>query len=95
MPEERPVKKTFKIIPEEKSPLDSQERGDWTMLKITGTKRLEKNNQGYRRLEIGFEGDQGPTATVELMELRKEEEKKKKTTTKEKRKKKKIKRKIR
>jgi hypothetical protein len=40
MPEERTVKKVFKIIPEGKGPLESQERDGWTMLKITRTKRV-------------------------------------------------------
>jgi len=34
------VKKDLKIIQERKGPLQSQERDGWTMLKITGTKRL-------------------------------------------------------
>jgi hypothetical protein len=50
IPEERTVKKAFMIIPEKKRQMGSQERNDWTILKITGTKRLEKNSQGYRRL---------------------------------------------
>ena len=39
MTEERTVKKAFKIIPEEKGRLESQERDGWTMLKITRTQR--------------------------------------------------------
>jgi hypothetical protein len=33
MSEERNVKKVFKNITEEESPLESQKRGGWTMLK--------------------------------------------------------------
>jgi len=40
MPEERTVKKAFKIIPEGKGPLEIQERDGWTMLKITRAKRV-------------------------------------------------------
>jgi hypothetical protein len=34
MPEERTMKKVFKNIPEEKHPLESQDRDGWTMLKM-------------------------------------------------------------
>jgi hypothetical protein len=40
MPEERTVKKAFKIIPEEKGSLESQEGNGRTMLKITRIQRV-------------------------------------------------------
>ena len=73
MSEDRTVKKVFKNIPEEKRSI-GKPRKKWlddveNDLKKTDVKRLEKNSQGQRRLEIDPEGGQGRAWTVEPVEV--------------------------